>query len=64
MVIKIYNLLGQAVATLVDAQLPAGFYRAVWDGRNQAGLRVASGVYIFRMEANAFQRTRKMLLLK
>ena len=63
-VIRVYDLLGRVVTTLVDAQVSAGFYHRVWDGRNDAGLRVASGVYIYRMEAGTFVQTRKMLLLK
>ena len=61
-VITVYNMLGHEMTTLVDQHLPDGYYRAVWDGRNQAGLQVVGGVYIFRMEANQFNRTRKVLL--
>jgi hypothetical protein len=63
-VIKIYNILGQEIATLVDEQLPAGVYQAEWDGRNAAGMPIASGVYVYRMEANKFINVHKMLLMK
>ena len=67
--LKIFNLLGQEVRTLVNRSRDAGFYRHDWDGRDAAGNTVSSGVYFYRMEATAangkrFQQTRKMLLLK
>ena len=64
--ITIYNLLGQRVALLVDTQQAAGFYTLQWSGRNALGRQVASGLYIYRMEANdgAFVQTQKMILLK
>jgi 6-phosphogluconolactonase (cycloisomerase 2 family) len=62
--ITVHNLLGQVVATLVDEQLLAGYYSKIWDGQNHAGLRVASGVYLYRIQAGNFIKTKKMLLLK
>jgi|GEM_PF-608934 len=68
-VLKIYNLLGQEVATLADAPQAAGYYEATWDGRNNFGTNVSSGVYFYRFEAtgNSGQRyanLKKMLFLK
>ena len=62
--IVIYDLLGRRVRTLVDTPHDAGFHTTLWDGRNALGQRVASGIYIYRMRANQFVRTRKMVLLK
>ncbi len=68
--LKIYNLLGQEVATLVDDTRPAGFHAVRWNGTNQSGHTVASGLYFYRMEArstsstNAFTDLKKMLLVK
>ena len=67
--IAIYNLLGQEVATLVDAPHIAGRYSVVWDGRDQSGSSVSSGVYIYRMSATAesgtsYQALQKMVLMK
>jgi 6-phosphogluconolactonase (cycloisomerase 2 family) len=62
--ITVHNLLGQVVATLVDEQLTAGYYSKMWSGQNKAGLRVASGVYLYRIQAGSFVKTKKMLLLK
>jgi hypothetical protein len=62
--LKIFNMLGQEVRTLASEPLTAGFYNLRWDGRNAAGLRVASGVYIYQIRAGDFVASRKMLLLK
>ena len=57
--LKIYDVTGAAVATLVSEQLPAGTYQYQWDARG-----LASGVYIYRMEAANFSQSRKMLLIR
>jgi hypothetical protein len=62
--LRVYNLLGQQVATLVDARQEAGFYAIQWDGKDAQGRPAASGVYFYRMQAGKFTRTEKMLLLK
>jgi hypothetical protein len=62
--LKIFNLLGQEVRTLVNARQEAGFKTVVWDGLNNAGARVASGIYIYRIEAGTFVQARKMVLMK
>lgn len=62
--ISIYNLLGQNVASVVDADLPAGPHSFKWDGANSVGRPVASGVYLYRMQAAGFSETRAMTLLR
>jgi len=63
--LKIYNVAGQLVTTLVDRVVEGGVEHTVaWDGRNDAGMRVATGVYFYRMTAPDFTKTRKMVLLK
>ncbi|MBS3126369.1 T9SS type A sorting domain-containing protein [Candidatus Woesearchaeota archaeon] len=63
--IEVFNLLGQEVRNLVDEEKQPGAYEARWDGHNDAGQRVSSGVYLYRMHTgNRFMQTRKMLLLK
>jgi flagellar hook assembly protein FlgD len=52
------------VRTLVSGVRSAGRYVAQWDGRNDAGAPVGSGVYFYRMTTPGFASTRKMLLLK
>ncbi len=67
--LKIYNLFGQEVRTLVAGQRKAGYHTEIWDGRDDFGRRVASGMYFYRLSAepnatqpNGFQFTRKMVL--
>ncbi len=62
--LEIYNVLGQKVKTLVDEYRPQGTYTMIWDGRNDAGNLVASGVYFYVMRTRNFTQTKKMLLLK
>jgi len=57
----IYNVLGQRVRTLVQGQKSTGYYQAVWDGRNDAGLTVGSGIYIYRFQAAATGESEKFL---
>jgi hypothetical protein len=60
----IYDVLGRAVATLVDAALSAGRYTAVWDGRTAGGEPAAGGVYLYRLRAGSFVQTRTLTLLR
>ncbi len=63
--LAIYNVLGQKVRTLVNHQpQAAGSYVAKWDGRNDAGMLVPSGMYVYRLEAGDRVLARKMLLMK
>lgn len=66
--LNVYNMLGQRVRTLVNDRKNAGYHQVVWDGRNELGQQVASGIYIYRFVASngadKFQKTRKMILLK
>lgn len=63
-VLKVYNILGQEVRTLVNGKLTAGYHSMLWDGKNDAGARIASGIYIYRIKAGKFQAVKKMVLLK
>jgi len=62
--IKVYNAMGQLVKVLKDGRTEPGRYSIGWDGRNQIGERVSSGVYFYKMEAGKFAATKKMLLVK
>jgi hypothetical protein len=63
--LKVYNLLGEEVITLVnDEPRAAGYYAAIWDGRNKDGQIVASGVYVYRMQASGFMINKKMILVQ
>ena len=61
--LTIYNILGQEVRTLVNKQQTAGFKSVMWDGKNNFGESVSSGVYIYRIEAGEFIESRKLVLL-
>jgi hypothetical protein len=62
--IAIYNILGQKVKTLLDGKETAGHKRVIWDGENEKGKSVSSGIYFYRMETEEFVQTKKMLFLK
>ncbi|MBI4726062.1 T9SS type A sorting domain-containing protein, partial [candidate division TA06 bacterium] len=62
--LKIYNALGQLVKTLVNEAKPAGAYQVEWDSRDGGGLKVSSGVYIYRLQAGDFIDTKKMVVIK
>ncbi len=68
--LKVYNMLGQEVATLVEGEKNAGYVTTIWNGRDQYGSAVASGVYIYRVVASPvsggenFVMQKKMMLLK
>lgn len=60
----VYNLLGQEVRTLVDERVMAGHHAVMWDGRDDSGRSLATGVYLYRLTANDYKQVKRMLLLK
>jgi len=62
--LRIYNIKGQLVKTLVDADLGLGAYQVIWDGRDRKGTEVATGIYFCRLRIEEYVETKKMLLLK
>jgi hypothetical protein len=62
--LRVYDVSGRLVRTLVDRVHPAGVFEARWDGHNHAGQPVSSGVYFYQLKATGFEQTRKMVLLK
>lgn len=62
--LKIYDVRGSLVATLLEEERPAGRHAAVWNGRDRADRAVASGVYFSRIQAGEWSATRRMTLLK
>lgn len=62
--LKIYNLLGQEVRTLIRSTQEAGRRAIYWDATDDAGHRVSSGIYFYRLIANDFVQTKKMILMK
>lgn len=62
--VAIFNLLGERIHTLVNQRQAAGQHRLHWDGRNEFGMLVPSGVYLYRLRAGEFVQTRKMILMQ
>ena len=62
--ISVYNILGQQVVTLVDQALPAGQHTVGWDGNDQSGRPVASGIYLYSLKTSDLNVTKKMVLMK
>lgn len=62
--LNIYNLLGEKVRTLVNANQTPKEYRVTWDGKNDAGKNVASGVYIYKITSGDFTDSHKMILMR
>jgi hypothetical protein len=62
--LTVFNMLGQEIARLVDEVQPEGYYVVQWNGRNQTGATVSSGMYIYQLRAGDFVQTRKMMLIK
>lgn len=62
--LRVYNVLGQVVNTLVDEMLPAGNHSVSWDGKSEQGSDVASGVYFYRIKAGNHESIMKMTLLR
>ena len=62
--IEIYNVLGQKVRHLVDELQEPGYKKIYWDGKDDQGNELSSGVYFYRIQAGDFVETRKMTLLK
>ena len=61
---KIYNLFGQEITTLLAEEKEAGSYQAWWAGNNALGRPVASGIYLIRCEAGEFVNVRKMVVIR
>jgi hypothetical protein len=62
--LKVYNMLGQLVKTLVNESKEAGTYEVVWDGKDESGDQVASGVYFYKLDAQDYSQTKKMVLIR
>lgn len=62
--LRVYDISGQVVRTLVQGSLPAGSYTELWDGRNASGVRVGSGIYFYELRAGSYSSMKKMTLLQ
>ncbi len=62
--LEIYNSLGEKIRTLINGSQNAGYHTIQWDGLNNTGRSVASGMYLYRLTAGKFTSVKKMLLLR
>lgn len=62
--LKIYNINGELIRTVTNENLPAGHFEKIWDGKNDLGSEVSSGIYIYRLTAGKFDRSVRMVLMK
>ncbi len=62
--LTVYNILGQRVARIIEPMQPEGPHSITWNGRNEKGKKVASGIYFYRLQAGAHFATKKMILLR
>jgi len=62
--LAVFNMAGQKVATLVESEMEAGAHAAIWDGRDDDGNTRASGVYLYRLEVGSFVQTKKLVLIR
>ncbi|RMG35827.1 MAG: T9SS C-terminal target domain-containing protein [Methanobacteriota archaeon] len=63
--LKVFNILGQEIITLLNTQLPTGNYKVDWDGKSFSGKEVASGIYIYTLIfEHSYKQSKKMLLIK
>ena len=60
----IYDISGKLIKTLIDAPIEAGYHTVMWDGTDDNGSSVASGVYFYKLKSKGYEKTKKMLLLK
>lgn len=62
--LDVFNVLGQRVVNLVTATLPAGLHTVTWNGQDETGAKVASGIYLYRLTTATNVETKKMILMK
>jgi hypothetical protein len=62
--LAIYNLMGQKIRTLSSDNMTPGYHAIIWDGTNDIGSQVATGMYFYSIQSSEFQATKKMLFLK
>jgi predicted secreted protein len=62
--LMIYNVLGQQVKKLINQDMPPGEHEIIWDGKNDAGNKVNTGIYFYRLQAGYYVKSRKMVLMQ
>ncbi|MCK4595848.1 T9SS type A sorting domain-containing protein, partial [candidate division WOR-3 bacterium] len=62
--LAIYDISGRLVKSLVEGEKRTGYYTAEWDGRDDRGKKVTSGIYFYRLEAGDYKAARKLIILR
>ena len=62
--VRIYNTIGQEIKTLVEEEKDAGFYKILWDGTDNSGKKVGTGIYLYQLKAGDFHDVKKMLMIQ
>jgi len=62
--LEIFDVHGRKIRTLIQANQPASQYAVIWDGKDEAGVMVPSGIYFYRLQAGGFEQTRKLVVAK
>jgi len=62
--LKIYNIRGQLIRTLVNKVKESGTYKVIWDGKDNSGKEVASGIYFYQLRMGSLKEGRKMFVIK
>ena len=62
--LRVFDVSGRVIRTLVDETMVSGTYKAIWDGKNDAGERVASGVFFYQLNAPGSELTKKIVILQ
>jgi len=62
--VEVFNLLGQKVRTLADKAMKKGIKKIIWNGKNEKGAEVSSGIYFYRIKTDEFTGVKKMILIK
>jgi hypothetical protein len=62
--LEVYDILGRLVTTLANQEYAPGTHRVIWDGTDDSGLKVTSGIYLYKLQSGSFTMTKKMILLK
>ncbi len=62
--LEIFNLLGERVRMLADEEQTAGEHTALWDGKDEKGKTLSSGIYFYQLKGKEFSKTKKMIFLK
>ena len=62
--IEVYDIMGKLVNTLINKDMNSGSYTVTWDGKNNSGQQVVSGVYLYKIQSENFIAVKKMILLK